>query len=96
MLRAHLGERTAPLYVWLVSAGRIEGPPAKQCAYMPCEHHMLVDILALNAAVLKTPGTSIPLYVFWIISQKTVRRCRLGVSKPMTKASFLSALETKL
>jgi hypothetical protein len=70
MLRADLGQRTAPLYVWLVSAGKIEGPPKKQYAFLPCEHHTLIDILALNAAVLKT-GTSIATYVFWIICQKT-------------------------
>jgi hypothetical protein len=29
--------------------------------------------LALNAAVLKT-GTDIPLYVYYLIAQKTVRR----------------------
>jgi hypothetical protein len=73
MLRCDLSGRSAPLYVWLVSAGKIEGPPTKQCAYMPCEHHTLIDILALNAAVLKT-GTSIANYVYWIICQKTVRR----------------------
>ena len=37
---------------------------------MPCENHTLIDILALNAAVLKT-GTSIANYVYWIICQKT-------------------------
>jgi hypothetical protein len=95
MLRAELGKRTAPLYVWLVSAGKNEGPPTKQYPFLPRENHTLIDILALNEAVKKS-GTDIPLYVYYLISQRTVRRCRLGVSKPMTKASFLSALETKL
>jgi hypothetical protein len=95
MLRAQLGQRTAPLYVWLVSAGKIEGPPTKQYPFLPCEHHTLIDILALNAAVKKS-GTDIPLFIYYIIAQKTVRRCRLGVSEPMTKVSLLSALETKL
>jgi len=72
MLRAELGKRTAPLYVWLVSAGKIEGPP-KQYPFLPREHHMLIDILALNEAVKKS-GTDIPLYVYYIIAQKTVRR----------------------
>ena len=73
MLRAHLSERSAPLYVWLVSAGKIEGPPPKQYPFLPCERHTLIDILALNAAVTKS-GTDIPLYVYYIIAQKTVRR----------------------
>ena len=73
MLRAELGKRTAPLYVWLVSAGKIEGLPKTQYRFLPCEHHTLIDILALNAAVLKT-GTDIPLYVYYLIAQKTVRR----------------------
>jgi hypothetical protein len=70
MLRADLGKRSAPLYVWLVSAGKIEGPPKNQYPFLPCEHHTLIDILALNAAVLKT-GTSIATYVYWTITQKT-------------------------
>jgi hypothetical protein len=87
MLRAELGKRTAPLYVWLVSAGKNEGPPTKQYPFLPREHHTLIDILALNEAVKKS-GTDIPLYVFWIISQKTdfVNKVitQLNVSDSMT------------
>ena len=73
MLRAHFSKRSAPLYVWLVSAGKIEGPSPKQYACMPCEHHTLVDILALNEAVTKS-GIDIALYIFHVIAQKTARR----------------------
>lgn len=69
MMRAHLAKRTAPLYIWLVSAGKPTEGKIFECPLLPCESHTLIDVLALNEAVEKN-SMNIPTYVFYIIAQK--------------------------
>ena len=70
MLRVHFGGRSAPLYVWLVSA-KNDGLPQKEYAYLPHEGHTLIDVLGLNKAVEQDAKIDVPTYVYYIICQQT-------------------------
>ena len=69
-MRASIGARRAPLYIWLVSPKRDQDQPEHEYSAMPSEAFTLVDVLALNAAVVAA-GLRVEEFCYQIICQKT-------------------------
>jgi hypothetical protein len=69
-LRASIGTRRAPLFVWLVSPKRDPEAPPHGYGGMPSEGFTLVDVLVLNAAVVEA-GMRVEEFCYQIICQKT-------------------------
>jgi hypothetical protein len=69
-LRASIGARRAPLFVWLVSPKRDPEIPPHGYGGMPPEGYTLVDVLALNAAVVEA-GMRVEEFCYQVICQKT-------------------------
>jgi len=70
MIRAHIANRTAPLFIWLVTPRKQDEIPLHGYSSLPQEGHTLVNVLSLNAEIREV-GTRIEEFVYWIICQKT-------------------------